>query len=61
MSCRTPLGRIVAGLDCWRARPHSAAETRAAHAVIADAATPGMGRDPVDAESPRRTTGRRCP
>ncbi|KPH97984.1 histidine kinase [Actinobacteria bacterium OK074] len=35
---RTPLSRIVAELDWWRARPRSAAETRATHAVIAEAA-----------------------
>ncbi|MFJ9115191.1 sensor histidine kinase [Streptomyces sp. NPDC102394] len=35
---RTPLTRIVVELDWWRARPRSAAETRATHEVIADAA-----------------------
>ncbi|MFB6566053.1 ATP-binding protein [Streptomyces noursei] len=35
---RTPLARIIAELDWWRTRPRSAAETRATHAVIADAA-----------------------
>ncbi|WP_369241445.1 sensor histidine kinase [Streptomyces sp. R21] len=35
---RTPLSRIIAELDWWQARPRSAAETRAAHTVIADAA-----------------------
>lgn len=35
---RTPLARIVAELDWWRARPRSAAETRATHEVIAEAA-----------------------
>ena len=35
---RTPLARIVAELDWWRARPRSAAETRATHDVIAEAA-----------------------
>ncbi|WP_327158780.1 HAMP domain-containing sensor histidine kinase [Streptomyces tubercidicus] len=36
---RNPLARITAELDWWRARPRSAAETRATHASIADAAT----------------------
>ncbi|MEV7976973.1 HAMP domain-containing sensor histidine kinase [Streptomyces sp. NPDC086519] len=35
---RTPLTRIIIELDWWRARPRSAAETRATHEVIADAA-----------------------
>ncbi|MET8950399.1 HAMP domain-containing sensor histidine kinase [Streptomyces sp. NPDC004533] len=35
---RTPLSRIVAELDWWQARPRTGAETRATHAVIADAA-----------------------
>ncbi|MCX4759914.1 HAMP domain-containing histidine kinase [Streptomyces sp. NBC_01275] len=35
---RTPLSRIIAELDWWRSRPRTAAETDAAHAVIADAA-----------------------
>ncbi|MER7989225.1 HAMP domain-containing sensor histidine kinase [Streptomyces noursei] len=35
---RTPLARIIAELDWWRTRPRSAAETRATHDVIADAA-----------------------
>ncbi|MGW0631265.1 ATP-binding protein [Streptomyces sp. NPDC002758] len=35
---RTPLSRIVAELDWWHARPRSAAETRAAHEVMAEAA-----------------------
>ncbi|WP_234534448.1 sensor histidine kinase [Streptomyces shenzhenensis] len=35
---RTPLTRIIVELDWWRARPRSAAETRATHEVIADAA-----------------------
>nr|WP_093778932.1 ATP-binding protein [Streptomyces sp. yr375] len=35
---RTPLSRIIAELDWWQARPRSAAETEAAHEVIADAA-----------------------
>ncbi|GAA2688770.1 HAMP domain-containing sensor histidine kinase [Streptomyces lunalinharesii] len=35
---RTPLARIVAELDWWRSRPRSAAETRATHDVIAEAA-----------------------
>ncbi|MFF7656334.1 ATP-binding protein [Streptomyces sp. NPDC007983] len=35
---RTPLSRIVAELDWWQTRPRSAAETRATHQVIADAA-----------------------
>jgi two-component system heavy metal sensor histidine kinase CusS len=35
---RTPLTRIVIELDWWRARPRSAAETRATHEVIAEAA-----------------------
>ncbi|OIJ94246.1 sensor histidine kinase [Streptomyces colonosanans] len=35
---RTPLSRIVAELDWWQARPRSDADTRATHAVIADAA-----------------------
>ncbi|MHC3469486.1 sensor histidine kinase [Streptomyces sp. 7R007] len=35
---RTPLTRIVVELDWWRARPRTAAETRAAHEVMAQAA-----------------------
>ncbi|MEU5469894.1 HAMP domain-containing sensor histidine kinase [Streptomyces lydicus] len=35
---RNPLARITAELDWWQARPRSTAETRAAHASIADAA-----------------------
>ncbi|MEV6670428.1 HAMP domain-containing sensor histidine kinase [Streptomyces sp. NPDC051162] len=35
---RTPLTRIIVELDWWRARPRSAAETRATHEVIAEAA-----------------------
>ncbi|MEU6352431.1 HAMP domain-containing sensor histidine kinase [Streptomyces sp. NPDC047072] len=35
---RTPLARIVAELDWWHARPRTAAETRATHEVIAEAA-----------------------
>ncbi|MEV3856468.1 ATP-binding protein [Streptomyces sp. NPDC050095] len=35
---RTPLSRIVAELDWWRSRPRTAAETRAAHDVIAQSA-----------------------
>jgi len=35
---RTPLSRIVAELDWWQARPRSDTDTRATHAVIADAA-----------------------
>ncbi|MFI0817709.1 sensor histidine kinase [Streptomyces sp. NPDC021098] len=35
---RTPLARIIAELDWWRARPRSAAETRATHEVIDQAA-----------------------
>ncbi|WP_078963929.1 sensor histidine kinase [Streptomyces durhamensis] len=35
---RTPLSRIVAELDWWRSRPRSAAETRASHEVLAEAA-----------------------
>ncbi|WP_448332224.1 sensor histidine kinase [Streptomyces sp. DSM 41534] len=35
---RTPLTRIVAELDWWRSRPRSAAETRATHEVIEEAA-----------------------
>ncbi|MEU9126198.1 HAMP domain-containing sensor histidine kinase [Streptomyces sp. NPDC048506] len=35
---RTPLARITAELDWWQARPRSTADTRATHAVIADAA-----------------------
>ncbi|WP_328635918.1 HAMP domain-containing sensor histidine kinase [Streptomyces canus] len=35
---RTPLSRIIAELDWWQARPRSAAETKATHEVIADAA-----------------------
>ncbi|MEU6201693.1 HAMP domain-containing sensor histidine kinase [Streptomyces sp. NPDC047061] len=35
---RTPLTRIVIELDWWRARPRTAAETRATHEVIAEAA-----------------------
>ncbi|MDN3059738.1 HAMP domain-containing sensor histidine kinase [Streptomyces sp. SRF1] len=35
---RTPLTRIIAELDWWRSRPRSAAETRAVHEVIDDAA-----------------------
>lgn len=35
---RTPLSRIVAELDWWQARPRSAAETKATHEVIAEAA-----------------------
>lgn len=35
---RTPLARIVAELDWLQARPRSGTDTRAAHAVIADAA-----------------------
>jgi K+-sensing histidine kinase KdpD len=35
---RTPLTRIVAELDWWRARPRSAGETAATHEVIAEAA-----------------------
>ncbi|MFE2068729.1 sensor histidine kinase [Streptomyces sp. NPDC059467] len=35
---RTPLTRIIIELDWWRARPRSAAETRATHEVIAEAA-----------------------
>ncbi|PBC86067.1 MULTISPECIES: HAMP domain-containing sensor histidine kinase [unclassified Streptomyces] len=36
---RNPLARITAELDWWQARPRSAAETRATHTAIADAAT----------------------
>ncbi|MEU1160288.1 ATP-binding protein [Streptomyces sp. NPDC005921] len=35
---RTPLTRIMIELDWWRARPRSAAETRATHEVMAEAA-----------------------
>lgn len=35
---RTPLTRIVVELDWWQARPRTAAETRATHGVIAEAA-----------------------
>ncbi|GAA2301299.1 HAMP domain-containing sensor histidine kinase [Streptomyces violaceusniger] len=35
---RTPLTRIIAELDWWRSRPRSAAETRATHEVIDEAA-----------------------
>jgi signal transduction histidine kinase len=35
---RNPLARIIAELDWWQARPRSAADTRATHAAIADAA-----------------------
>jgi signal transduction histidine kinase len=35
---RNPLARIIAELDWWGARPRSAAETRASHAAITDAA-----------------------
>ncbi|MEU9154741.1 HAMP domain-containing sensor histidine kinase [Streptomyces sp. NPDC048417] len=35
---RTPLTRIIIELDWWRARPRSAAETRATQEVIAEAA-----------------------
>ncbi|MFD8076881.1 sensor histidine kinase [Streptomyces sp. NPDC059718] len=35
---RTPLARVVAEVDWLQARPRSGADTRAAHAVIADAA-----------------------
>ncbi|MET8243911.1 HAMP domain-containing sensor histidine kinase [Streptomyces sp. NPDC005202] len=35
---RTPLTRIIMELDWWRARPRSAAETRATHEAIAEAA-----------------------
>ncbi|WP_055495678.1 HAMP domain-containing sensor histidine kinase [Streptomyces sp. TP-A0356] len=35
---RTPLSRIVAELDWWQARPRTDADTKATHAVIADAA-----------------------
>ncbi|MBU3863066.1 HAMP domain-containing histidine kinase [Streptomyces sp. 4503] len=35
---RTPLARIVAELDWWRSRPRSAAETRATHEAIDEAA-----------------------
>ncbi|MEU1088773.1 HAMP domain-containing sensor histidine kinase [Streptomyces sp. NPDC005892] len=35
---RTPLTRIVIELDWWQARPRTAAETRATHGVIAEAA-----------------------
>ncbi|MEV7391022.1 MULTISPECIES: HAMP domain-containing sensor histidine kinase [unclassified Streptomyces] len=35
---RTPLTRIIIELDWWQARPRSAAETRATHEVIAEAA-----------------------
>lgn len=35
---RTPLTRIIIELDWWRARPRSAAETRATHEVIDEAA-----------------------
>lgn len=35
---RTPLARIVAELDWWQARSRSAADTRAVHATITDAA-----------------------
>ncbi|MFJ8386618.1 sensor histidine kinase [Streptomyces sp. NPDC094438] len=35
---RNPLARIVAELDWWQAHPRSAAETRASHTAIADAA-----------------------
>ncbi|PTM92431.1 signal transduction histidine kinase [Streptomyces sp. VMFN-G11Ma] len=35
---RTPLTRIIIELDWWQARPRSAAETHATHAVIAEAA-----------------------
>ncbi|MGW3508697.1 sensor histidine kinase [Streptomyces sp. NPDC000994] len=35
---RTPLSRIIIELDWWRSRPRSAAETRATHEVIDEAA-----------------------
>ncbi|MCQ8187059.1 sensor histidine kinase [Streptomyces rugosispiralis] len=35
---RTPLTRIIAELEWWRSRPRSAAETRATHEVIDEAA-----------------------
>ncbi|MFI6655399.1 sensor histidine kinase [Streptomyces sp. NPDC050523] len=35
---RTPLTRIIIELDWWRSRPRSAAETRATHDAITDAA-----------------------
>ncbi|MFG2500619.1 sensor histidine kinase [Streptomyces sp. NPDC048441] len=35
---RTPLSRIIAELDWWRAHPRTAADTRATHTVISDAA-----------------------
>ncbi|MEU3345383.1 HAMP domain-containing sensor histidine kinase [Streptomyces sp. NPDC006700] len=35
---RTPLSRIIMELDWWRSRPRSAAETRATHEVIDEAA-----------------------
>ncbi|MCX4648425.1 MULTISPECIES: sensor histidine kinase KdpD [unclassified Streptomyces] len=35
---RTPLTRIVIELDWWKARPRTAAETRATHGVIVEAA-----------------------
>ncbi|MFF0009945.1 sensor histidine kinase [Streptomyces sp. NPDC005374] len=35
---RTPLTRIIIELDWWQARPRTAAETRATHEVIAEAA-----------------------
>ncbi|MGA6153781.1 sensor histidine kinase [Stenotrophomonas sp. NPDC087984] len=35
---RTPLARIIAELDWWRSRPRSAAETRATHEAIDEAA-----------------------
>ncbi|MGW7755729.1 sensor histidine kinase [Streptomyces violaceusniger] len=35
---RTPLTRIIAELDWWRSRPRSAAETRATHEAIDEAA-----------------------
>ncbi len=35
---RTPLSRIIAELDWWQTRPRTAAQTRATHQVIGDAA-----------------------
>ncbi|WSW98422.1 HAMP domain-containing histidine kinase [Streptomyces sp. NBC_00989] len=35
---RTPLSRIIAELDWWQARPRTAAQTRATHQVVGDAA-----------------------
>ncbi|MFJ7996109.1 sensor histidine kinase [Streptomyces sp. NPDC096310] len=36
---RTPLARVMGELELWQARPRTAAETRQAHAVIAEAAS----------------------